>query len=218
MINCLLCLQPVKQAASWEISWLLSEEILCCASCLAGFEKLTGPLCIRCSRESSDEFCKDCQGREFFLDSNRSLYQYNDFAKEYMKRFKFQGDYVIGAIFQKELKKYFVASKMTIVPIPVSGARKLERGFNQTTAILKQSDLRYQEFLAKKHSEKQSKKTKRERLETEQVFYLAGEIGSSEKEIILFDDIYTTGSTLNLAAQVLKESGVKKVSSLTIFR
>ncbi|MBC1385084.1 ComF family protein [Listeria innocua] len=218
MINCLLCLQPVKQAASWEISWLLSEEVLCCASCLAGFEKLTGPLCIRCSRESSDEFCKDCQGREFFLDSNRSLYQYNDFAKEYMKRFKFQGDYVIGAIFQEELKKYFVASKMTIVPIPVSGARKLERGFNQTTAILKQSDLRYQEFLAKKHSEKQSKKTKRERLETEQVFYLAEEIGSSEKEIILFDDIYTTGSTLNLAAQVLKESGVKKVSSLTIFR
>ncbi|EAF5658649.1 ComF family protein [Listeria innocua] len=218
MINCLLCLQPVKQAASWESSWLFSEEVLCCTNCLVGFEKLTGPLCNMCSKESSDEFCKDCQGRELYLNRNRSLYQYNDFAKEYMKRFKFQGDYIIGAIFQKELKKYFAASKMTIVPIPVSGARKLERGFNQTTAILKQSDLRYQEFLAKKHSEKQSKKTKRERLETEQVFYLSEEIGSSEKEIILFDDIYTTGSTLNLAAQVLKESGVKKVSSLTIFR
>ncbi|MBC1394146.1 ComF family protein [Listeria innocua] len=218
MINCLLCLQPVKQAASWEISWFLSEEVLCCANCLVGFEKLTGPLCIMCSRESADEFCKDCQGRELYLDSNQSLYKYNDFAKEYMKRFKFQGDYVIGAIFQKELKKYFAASKTTIVPIPVSEVRKLERGFNQTTAILKQSNLHYEEFLAKKHSEKQSKKTKRERLETEQVFYLAGEIGSSEKEIILFDDIYTTGSTLNLAAQVLKESGVKKVSSLTIFR
>ncbi|HDT2100701.1 TPA: ComF family protein [Listeria innocua] len=218
MINCLLCLQPVKQAASWEISWFLSEEVLCCANCLVGFEKLTGPLCIMCSRESADEFCKDCQGRELYLDSNQSLYKYNDFAKEYMKRFKFQGDYVIGAIFQKELKKYFAASKTTIVPIPVSEVRKLERGFNQTTAILKQSDLHCEEFLAKKHSEKQSKKTKRERLETEQVFYLAGEIGSSEKETILFDDIYTTGSTLNLAAQVLKESGVKKVSSLTIFR
>lgn len=83
---------------------------------------------------------------------------------------------------------------------------------------MKQSNLHYEEILAKKHSEKQSKKTKRERLETEQVFYVAEEIGSSEKEIILFDDIYTTGSTLNLAAQALKESGMKKVTSLTIFR
>ncbi|MBC2261300.1 ComF family protein [Listeria sp. FSL L7-0091] len=218
MNNCLLCLLPIKQTASWESGWLFSKEILCCAHCIMGFEKLAGPLCTICSRESSDKVCKDCQGRELFLDSNKSLYRYNDFAKEYMKRFKFQGDYIIGAIFQKELKKYFAKNKATIVPIPVSEARKLERGFNQTTAILEQSDIQYEGLLAKKHSEKQSKKTRQERLEAAQVFYLTKEIGSDEKEIILFDDIYTTGSTLNLAAQELKEAGMKKVSSLTIFR
>ncbi|EFS02124.1 comFC family protein, partial [Listeria seeligeri FSL S4-171] len=61
------------------------------------------------------------------------------------------------------------------------------------------------------------KKTKRERLEAEQVFCLQTE-ECCQTEIILFDDIYTTGSTLNLAAQKLKESGVKKVTSVTLFR
>ncbi|HAK0963614.1 TPA: ComF family protein, partial [Listeria monocytogenes] len=130
----------------------------------------------------------------------------------------FQGDYEIGAIFKKELRNFLSEKKEKIVPIPVSEMRKVERGFNQTTAILKQSGILYEELLAKKHTEKQSKKTKRERLASEQTFYFSGKEIYESTEVILFDDIYTTGSTLNLAAQILKEAGVYKVSALTIFR
>ncbi|NNC22511.1 ComF family protein, partial [Corallococcus exiguus] len=52
----------------------------------------------------------------------------------------------------------------------------------------------------------------------EQTFYFSGKEIYESTEVILFDDIYTTGSTLNLAAQILKEAGVYKVSALTIFR
>ncbi|MBC1970589.1 ComF family protein [Listeria marthii] len=218
MISCLLCSQPVKQMASWEISWLFQSPPVCCETCLAEFEKLRGPLCTICGKESVDPICEDCQDRTHFLDSNKSIYRYNDFAKEYMKQFKFQGDYEIGAIFKRELRKYLAGKKQKIIPIPVSEARKLERGFNQTTAILKQSGIIYEELLAKRHTEKQSKKTKKERLAAEQVFYFVGKDACEEMEVLLFDDIYTTGSTLNLAAQILKEAGVKKVSALTIFR
>ncbi|MBC2184130.1 ComF family protein [Listeria sp. FSL L7-0233] len=218
MNNCLLCAQPVKQTASWELSWLFHSPPICCKTCLAGFEKLAGSLCIFCGKESAEPVCEDCQDRDHFLDSNKSIYRYNDFAKEYMKKFKFQGDYEIGAIFKNELKKQLAGKNQKIVPIPVSKIRKLERGFNQTTAILKQSDILYEEILAKKHTEKQSKKTKKERLAAEQVFYFSGKAVCEIREILLFDDIYTTGSTLNLAAQILKEAGVEKVSALTIFR
>ncbi|HAK0965672.1 ComF family protein, partial [Escherichia coli] len=44
MTNCLLCFQPVRQSASWEISWLFEPLPICCDACLAGFEKLTGLL------------------------------------------------------------------------------------------------------------------------------------------------------------------------------
>ncbi|EGN0215956.1 ComF family protein [Listeria monocytogenes] len=218
MINCLLCFQPIKQGASWEINWLFKQASICCDECLAGFEKLIGPLCTICSKESSDSICEDCENRTHFLDSNISIYRYNDFAKEYMKKFKFQGDYEIGAIFKKDLSDFLADKKEKIVPIPVSETRKLERGFNQITAMLKQSGIIYEELLAKKHTEKQSKKTKKERLAAEQAFYFSGERDCELTEVILFDDIYTTGSTLNRAAQILKESGANKVSALTIFR
>ncbi|EAC2770780.1 ComF family protein [Listeria monocytogenes] len=218
MTNCLLCFQPVRQSASWEISWLFEPLPICCDACLAGFEKLTGLLCKNCSKESLDDVCEDCRSRTHFLDSNKAIYRYNDFAKDYMKKFKFQGDYEIGAIFKKELRNFLSEKKEKIVPIPVSEMRKVERGFNQTTAILKQSGILYEELLAKKHTEKQSKKTKRERLASEQTFYFSGKEIYESTEVILFDDIYTTGSTLNLAAQILKEAGVYKVSALTIFR
>ncbi|EAE6662764.1 ComF family protein [Listeria monocytogenes] len=218
MINCLLCFQPIKQGASWEINWLFKQASICCDECLAGFEKLIEPLCTICSKESSDSICEDCENRTHFLDSNISIYRYNDFAKEYMKKFKFQGDYEIGAIFKKDLSDFLADKKEKIVPIPVSETRKLERGFNQITAMLKQSGIIYEELLAKKHTEKQSKKTKKERLAAEQAFYFSGERDCELTEVILFDDIYTTGSTLNRAAQILKESGANKVSALTIFR
>ncbi|WP_271001578.1 ComF family protein [Listeria seeligeri] len=217
MTNCLLCLAPLKIEVGWDLKWLFSKERICCSKCLASFEALEGPLCEICSKESVLSVCADCEHKNRFLDKNKSLYRYNDFAKEYMKKYKFQGDYVIGAIFQKELKKLLSTNDTIVVPIPVSKERKLERGFNQTAGMLKLAGIPYEEVLARRHAEKQSKKTKRERLEAEQVFYLQTE-ECCQTEIILFDDIYTTGSTLNLAAQKLKESGIKKVTSVTLFR
>lgn len=218
MINCLLCSATLKAEVGWDLKWLFSEERICCSHCLASFEALEGTLCQICSKESVLSVCADCEHKNHFLDRNKSLYRYNDFAKEYMKRYKFQGDYVIGAVFQKELKKLLSPNNAIVVPIPVSKKRKLERGFNQTAGMLKLAGIPYEEVLARRHAEKQSKKTKRERLEAEQVFYLQTEEKCCQTEIILFDDIYTTGSTLNLAAQKLKESGVEKVTSVTLFR
>ncbi|MBC6297500.1 ComF family protein [Listeria sp. FSL L7-1517] len=217
MTSCLLCFQALKSEVSWDWKWLFGEKRLCCRTCFSSFEALGKHLCERCSKESAVSVCNDCQKKQFYLDSNKSIFRYNDFAKNYMKKYKFQGDYIVGAIFQQELKQIFIKSNAIIVPIPISKERKLERGFNQTTGMLKQAGIKYEELLARKHSEKQSKKTKKERLESEQVFYLQREI-CHQQEIVLFDDIYTTGSTLNLAAQQLKKAGVKRVSAVTIFR
>ncbi|MBC2255015.1 ComF family protein [Listeria ivanovii] len=218
MNNCLLCLQPLKVDVGWHMKWLFETKPICCSKCFANFEPLEGPLCELCSKESVNKICLDCQYKSSFLDNNKSLYRYNDFAKAYMRRYKFQGDYVIGAIFHNELKRLLVQDDAIIVPIPVSAERKLERGFNQTIGMLKQAGIKYEELLARNHSEKQSKKTKKERLEREQVFYLQKEGRYQQTKVILFDDIYTTGSTLNLAAQEFKKVGVKQVTAVTIFR
>lgn len=67
------------------------------------------------------------------------------------------------------------------------------------------------------HSEKQSKKSRYERIHAQQVFQVCSEEVQG-KRILLLDDIYTTGSTLRQAAKVLKSAGAIEVKSLTLAR
>ncbi|WP_367379308.1 ComF family protein [Rossellomorea aquimaris] len=116
------------------------------------------------------------------------------------------------------LKNYIEKSEFDLVtPIPLSNERLYERGFNQSTALLEEAEVRPSCLLTRIHSEKQSKKTRRERLQQEQVFQLGvGDVKG--KRVLLFDDIYTTGTTLRQAAKLLKEAGAREVSSLTLAR
>lgn len=70
--------------------------------------------------------------------------------------------------------------------------------------------------LVRIHGEKQSKKSREERIHLKQVFKVNQDV--SGKVILLIDDIYTTGSTLHHAAHALMEAGAKSVSSFTLAR
>ncbi|WP_299743042.1 ComF family protein [uncultured Rossellomorea sp.] len=173
---------------------------------------IKGEQCLDCSRWESDA---EWSG---LLLQNESLYQYNDFLKEYLARYKYRGDYALAKPFAHILKNYIEKSEFDIViPIPLSNERLYERGFNQSTALLEEAEVRPSCLLTRSHSEKQSKKTRKERLQQEQVFQL-GEADVKGKRIILFDDIYTTGTTLRQAAKLLREAGAVEVSSLTLSR
>ncbi|MHA7138081.1 ComF family protein [Rossellomorea arthrocnemi] len=173
---------------------------------------IKGEQCLDCDRWESDYEWKGV------LRQNESLYQYNDFLKEYLARYKYRGDYVLAKSFAHTLKKYIEKSEIDIViPIPLSDERLYERGFNQSTALLEEAEVRPSCLLTRFHSEKQSMKTRKERLQQEQVFQL-GEVDVKGKSILLFDDIYTTGTTLRQAAKLLKEAGAAEVSSLTLAR
>ena len=67
-------------------------------------------------------------------------------------------------------------------------------------------------------AEKQSKKSRSERIHIPQVFQINPQVEIIGKHILLIDDIYTTGSTLRHAAKLLKESGAERIQSLTLAR
>ncbi|WP_318246450.1 ComF family protein [Rossellomorea aquimaris] len=120
--------------------------------------------------------------------------------------------------FSQTIKTYLAEVEYDlIIPIPLSDERLYERGFNQSTVLLEEAEVRPSTILTRLHSEKQSKKTRSERLLQEQVFRLA-ESDVRGKTILLFDDIYTTGTTLRQAAKLLREAGADAVSSLTLAR
>jgi competence protein ComFC len=170
-------------------------------------------LCYDCTRWEQDP---DWQG---YLEKNHSLYVYNDFLKDLIAMYKFRGDYVLAKIFAELFKKEM--TKITsdlLVPIPLSEERLYERGFNQATAVLTFAGLQSADILTRIHSEKQSKKSREERIHIPQVFKVEPDGEIHGKKVLLIDDIYTTGSTLRHAAKLLKEAGAASVQSFTLAR
>ena len=138
--------------------------------------------------------------------------------KNYFSKYKFQGDVALGAIFSRELKKKIKPYKnYSIVPVPLSKERMTERKFNQVTALLDASGIAYQEILSKKNITKQSDKNRKERLESQCPFHVKPD-SNIPKNILIIDDIYTTGATLKGIYHLLYENGAQNVKSLTIAR
>lgn len=102
--------------------------------------------------------------------------------------------------------------------IPLSNERLMERGFNQAQALTDLLGLNTVELLTRLHTEKQSKKSREERISLAQVFQVTKPDLLKQKSILIVDDIYTTGSTLRHAAKALKTAGATEVSSITLAR
>ncbi|MEH7124273.1 ComF family protein [Bacillus sp. JJ1773] len=151
------------------------------------------------------------------LEKNFSIVMYNDFAKEVMAQYKYRGDYVLAHVFASFMKKRLAAISFDkIVPIPLSAERLYERGFNQSEALIRAWGFESSDLFTRTHTEKQSKKSRSERIHLAQVFQIKEPIPN--QNILLIDDIYTTGSTLRHAAKCLKEAGAHSVSSVTFAR
>ncbi|WP_249315512.1 ComF family protein [Bacillus sp. FJAT-49711] len=177
------------------------------------------------SKFISQQTCLDCVRWEQdprwkgTLDKNISIYVYNHFLKDLIAQFKFRGDYELAKAFSPEISAQLKSLEYDLlVAIPLSDERLKERGFNQSEALARETGFITWDLLIRTHSEKQSKKSREERLLQQQVFDVKQPAMIPGKSILLIDDIYTTGSTLRQASKILKQAGAKQVRSLTIAR
>lgn len=230
---CLYCHEEIENTISWSSFFEEKEETSLCRKCEEQLEEIAGPTCHGCGRPLEKlaaqyiigDRCLDCvrweEDSEWsgFLSKNESIYLYNDFLKEMISQYKFRGDYLLANAFAFRMKEKLRGAKFDyLVPIPLSKERQFERGFNQSEALIVEAGLKATSLLQRTHSEKQSKKSRAERIHVPQVFRLDGQVDIQNKTIILIDDIYTTGSTLRHAAKILIQSGARCVSSLTLAR
>lgn len=221
MINCSFCQTRIKTRQKFtDLLILKKENSELCTECKEGFEIISREGCQRCYKKGTDTVCEDCllwEEKNYIVD-HQSLYYYNGPMADYMSRYKFHGDYHLRKVFAKELKIALEQwSDYTIVPIPLSHERYAERGFNQVSGLLEAAGIPYKTLLKKRHSAKQSEKTRQERLDSKQMFYLDEEQVLPEK-ILLVDDIYTTGATLKLAREVFVKKHKKIVKTFSLAR
>lgn len=215
MNACLLChntMTPFFQFSDIFLSRKPRETV--CPDCWAQFEVISDRHCQVCYKPDIDGVCRDCQQlTDPFL--HRAIFHYNDFAKTYFQTYKFQGDFRLCGAFKTILANRL--KNQRIVPVPVSPERLQTRGFNQVTGFLNSAKLPYLDVLVKHETGHQSHKMRSERLASDNPFRLKEAVILPDQVVIL-DDIYTTGTTLRHAAKTLKNAGCAHVSTFSLFR
>ena len=218
---CLLCGQEIFQKEQFlNLILMKKDDNSVCSDCQKTFERISESHCPNCYRNGFVQQCPDCHAweKEQHHVSHEALFTYNSSMKDYFSRYKFQGDILLSYVFTTEikqaLKKY---KKYTFVPVPISQKRLEERQFNQVTAFLQAAKIPYKNLLIKREERKQSEKTRKERLETISPFILKDALKIPEN-VLIIDDIYTTGATLKGIYQLFYKNGAKNVKSFTIVR
>lgn len=227
---CLICAEVMTSNVGWVNLLSAVPKKYACSNCLKAMKPIEGEVCNICGRMlhaldpqfHHDGRCNDCcrweEEPEYkeVLRKNFSLYLYNDFLKEVIAKYKYRGDYVLAKIFAEEFhKRIKIVKPDFIVPIPLSKERLWERGFNQAEALITEAGFKPAKILSRTHSEKQSKKSRSERIHLPQVFQADYPLTG---KVLIVDDIYTTGSTIRHAAIALRSAGANEIFSITIAR
>ncbi len=189
-------------------------------------------ICNKCLIELKEKLKKEskiekCNNKSF--NEHIYLFKYEKEIRKIILDYKFKDKAYLSEFFEKiilknekicrNLKKYDI-----IIPVPIHKKRKRERGYNQSEIIVKNivKNFENMEIITKclikeKNTVAQSSLSKEERKQNViQVYKIRNRQKIINKKVILFDDIYTTGSTVEECARILKENGASKVLVLTI--
>ena len=183
------------------------------------------PTCKRCANkvEAAVERCESCLflSQSFKHLPNRiyTVFDYNKEVKQLFHRYKFVNDAAMSAVIAQFIKVDFKKYDL-VIPIPISNKRLKERTYNQVSLVLDRLNVSYSTILKTNKVKRQSELTKTERLREQQVFFVheSDTERVNEANILLVDDIYTTGITVHQAIQELYAHNCKNIDLLTFSR
>ena len=164
-----------------------------------------------------------------FFNEHLYLFKYNDEIRKTILDYKFHDRAYLYKTFSKIIIKNkkicgFFKKYDIIIPVPIHKKRLNIRGYNQSELIAKEisknnSNLALENkiLIKTKNTNPQSTLTKEERIKNAQDVYILRNFERiRNKNIILCDDIYTTGSTVNECSKLLKLNGAKEIGILTL--
>ncbi len=216
--SCLACDREVSDDAPYFL----------CNDCYKSLNRIAGRfLCVRCGDELNGEsmICDLCKDKHYSFDSNHSCFYYNDTAASVVKNFKYSGrKYYAKHIAKLMFDNFDGFSKIDkFVYVPISDKKLSSRGFNQADLISKEisklTGIPVLDALSKdeaKHSQAGLSRT--ERLKNlAGTFHLKDKVSSElkNKNILIIDDVFTTGTTLSECAKEINRAKPKSVITLT---
>lgn len=201
-----------------------------CDDCKKHFEFIIEPTCKKCGAMIYDEddlICERCKNsfKEHF-EYGFGLCRYNDYVKESIHRIKYKGRKEYLNFYGKCMAKMFInkikkINPDCIVPVPIHKNRLRERGYNQASVLSNalskelyklgvEVPVNNNLIFRNKNTKVLNKLDKASRVsELENAFYINKDF--SIEKVLLIDDIYTTGATIDKISEQLKLNGIKEV-------
>ncbi len=215
-----------------------------CDSCSDAIPRIVIPFCDVCGEsfpgqiEGSFE-CPNCTGLSFHFEFARAALDRSDEALELIHRLKYGRQIHLARELGRLASEAFtdrrlalvMEDKWPLVPVPLHPSRKRERYFNQAEeialAVSEETGLAVENRLRRvRKTVTQTRLSRAQRMENlkgafetrRQGRFLKTEPYPPSPGAILIDDVFTTGSTVDACAKVLKASGVERVAVLTVLR
>ena len=189
-------------------------------------------LCNKCNLKVKKEavFGVDeyCETQDKLFDEHLYVFIYSGIIRNAILNYKFNNKSYIYKTITKFLLKNekfveIIKSYDIIIPVPLSKKRMKERGYNQSELIAKEIsktlniDLNKQSLIKNQNTVAQSTLNKEERLKNSQgVYTLKYPNKITNKNVLIIDDIYTTGSTVNECSKKILKANPEKIGVLTI--
>jgi len=229
-LDCKICEKPIRESKGYSV----------CENCFKTIELIEQPYCIKCGKpliptdffkQNREVLCLDCKRKKYSFEFSRSTGIYDKVLKKCIHLFKYYGEKKFAKPLGKLMVDYLLKNNEfenkfdLIIPVPLHKNDLKKRGFNQSvllskvigdyfsipvgeSVLIKKKITPFQVNLSKKEREKNILKA----------FSVEKPEEINGKNILILDDVFTTGATVEECAKELIKSRAKNIFVLTLAR
>ncbi len=207
---------------------MVADDLQFCGSCWPKLNFITDPKCASCDRpfefaRSEDMICAVCLDKPPRHDGIKAAVVYDDLSRQIPLKLKYAGRIGLGKLIAQFLTRYIPADrdKLILVPVPLHRGRIWRRGFNQAALIARSlHEMHGIECVSDALVRTKATPPLKGMTGKERQKVLRGAIAVSAnraermrgRDIMLVDDVYTSGATTDACIAVLKKAGAKSVT------
>ncbi|MBU3874753.1 ComF family protein [Faecalicatena sp. AGMB00832] len=201
-----------------------------CSLCRKRLPYISEPRCMRCGKpleKEEQEYCRDCGRHSSYYEQGRSIWLHRPPVSQAIYRLKYKNKRNYGKVFAQEMARCYGAQikrwgVQEIVPVPLHKRRQRKRGYNQAAILAEElGKLLHLPVDADVVLRIRDTRPQKELNDAQRSKNLKGAFAAAGHDrvkpvVLVIDDIYTTGSTIQRVAKMLKMAGAEKVYFLTI--
>ena len=217
-ITCIFCDEEVFDNNSYST----------CKECISSLPKIEGKVCLRCGKPISSmaSYCERCKNNTHNFKLARACFKYEGNVRNAIRNFKFKNQQFLSEPFAKYLADLYINEKLNcdvIVFVPMFEQKEQLRGYNQSKLLAKELEKHIHvkvdetSLIKIKNTKSQSDldfKNRQQNLNG--AFKVTNKQTFKNKNVLIIDDIITTGATLDECARVLTKAGAKNVYAICI--